>query len=192
MKETMLLNTQLCSVLVLAFATTALAPRPVSAMDAMNAQLQECARISKDSRRLKCFDKLARKSAADEPSAAIVSAAPATAVDPAPKPAPAQPVTAAAPASERMVVTEADFGLENKRIAESIQHIVTRYDGDFTGWSGKTLFRLENGQVWKQAQNGRVSYRASRPEITIKRGALGSFRMAVEGLNRTVRVERIK
>ncbi len=200
MKETMLLNTKLCSLIAMAGAAVALSPAPANAVEAVHAQLRECAQIAKDSRRLKCFDKLARRSAPNETSAAIMPASPATPVNPAPKPSPApsQPVTVATHtpqaggANESMVITEADFGLEDKRIAESIQEIVTRYDGDFSGWSGKTLFRLENGQVWKQAQNGRVSYRASRPQITIKRGALGSFRMAVEGLNRTVRVVRIK
>ena len=84
------------------------------------------------------------------------------------------------------------FGLENRKQKEDIEQVVSRIDGEFRGWSGGTIFKLENGQVWKQIQSGRQGYRAHRPVVTIKRGYLGSFLLQVEGLNQRVRVKRIK
>ena len=40
-------------------------------------------------------------------------------------------------------------------------HIV----GTFTGWRGKTVFKLDNGQEWKQAESGMTSSSARRREF---------------------------
>ena len=80
----------------------------------------------------------------------------------------------------------------NRESDGGTQQMQSRYDGEFTGWSGNTLFRLENGQVWKQSQSGRVDFRASRPLVTIKRSTLGSYRLNVQGLDQSIRVERVK
>ncbi len=144
--------------------------------------LSDCVAVSDDAERLACYDRVTKAARRDErpaPPAAPPSAAEAPAAAPAPMPEP--------PSAD-----PADFGFENQKVTKGTQEIESRYDGSFTGWSGKTLFRLENGQVWKQAQNGRVSYRAERPVITIKRAAFGSFRLHVEGLNRSIRVKRVK
>lgn len=65
--------------------------------------------------------------------------------------------------------------------------------GLFTGWRGKTLFRLDNGQEWRQAESG--SYDAgnfTNPAVRIKPMLLGSWLMYVEGCGCSVRVQRIK
>jgi len=74
----------------------------------------------------------------------------------------------------------------------SPERIESRFIGDFTGWRGATEFSLENGQVWKQNESGRLSHRATGPMITIRRGAFDTYRLSVEGINRSVRVRRIK
>ncbi len=66
-----------------------------------------------------------------------------------------------------------------------------RIVGDFRGWSGNTTFRLENGQVWRQAEAGRFFVRAENPVVVIRRGALGSYLLSVEGYGSTVRVRRV-
>jgi hypothetical protein len=144
-------------------------------------RLAECARIAGSSERLECYDALSKAGTAAAtdfwnralgPDASRKSpAAAASTTDP-------DPVT--------------QFGFNDGRGSGAAQQVQSRYDGEFTGWSGNTLFRLENGQVWKQAQSGRVSARATRPQITIKRGTLGGYRMNVEGLNESIRVERVK
>jgi hypothetical protein len=37
-----------------------------------------------------------------------------------------------------------------------------------------------------------MSWKASNPMITIKRGFMGSYQLAVEGVNKKVRVKRIE
>jgi hypothetical protein len=68
-------------------------------------------------------------------------------------------------------------------------HIV----GQFTGWHGKTIFKLDNGQEWRQAESG--AYDAGKfedPVVRIKPMLLGSWLMYVEGCGCSVRVQRIK
>ena len=50
--------------------------------------------------------------------------------------------------------TRADVRKEvaEERLAET--RILTRIKGRFDGWDGATVFKLENGQVWKQSEPG--------------------------------------
>lgn len=67
--------------------------------------------------------------------------------------------------------------------------VVSRIVGDFDGWSGETVFRLENGQVWEQRLDGRYRYRGEpNPEVRIERNWLGFYRMTVIGTGRSVGV----
>lgn len=162
-----------------------------------DAGLTRCARIASPLDRLECYDALARAQNATPP---VLQRAPTPATEPTVATAPTPPAPAPAPAPTQVRADEPaplvdapeNFGFENQIFNTTNQEIVARYEGEFTGWSGGTLFKLDNGQVWKQAQSGRVSHRRDNPVITIKKGSLGSFRLSVEGLNRTVRVKRVK
>ena len=70
--------------------------------------------------------------------------------------------------------------------------IASRIVGEFRGWSGDTVFRLENGQIWRQTGDGAVSIRLDSPNVTIERGAIGGFFLRVEGLGARVKVKRIR
>ncbi|MDG2228582.1 MAG: hypothetical protein P8L74_00500 [Gammaproteobacteria bacterium] len=72
------------------------------------------------------------------------------------------------------------------------EEINSRILGIFNGWSGETTFELENGQVWKKTGNGFLSANVNNPKINIKKGALGSFTLSVEGFNSSIKVKRIK
>ncbi len=161
----------------------------INTAQADDSAMARCAAIASPLDRLECYDQLASMmKVAPPPAPPAVAAAP-----PAPVPTvAAAPAPAPAPTPEFSKEDRDDFGFEGRRIEETPDEFSARYDGDFSGWSGQTLFKLENGQVWKQAQTGRVSFRRSRPMITIRKGAFGSFRLSVEGLNRTIRVKRIK
>ena len=69
--------------------------------------------------------------------------------------------------------------------------IVTRISGDFTGWDGRTIFKLENGQIWQQRAGGKYRYQANRPEVTLKRGNFGYY-MKIVSTRRQVPVKRLK
>jgi hypothetical protein len=68
-------------------------------------------------------------------------------------------------------------------------HIV----GTFYGWRGHTVFTLDNGQQWKQAESGMYDAgKSTNPAVKIKPMVLGSWLMYVHGCGCSVRVQRIK
>ena len=77
---------------------------------------------------------------------------------------------------------------------ESAREVIEAHiDGVFTGWRGKSVFTLDNGQEWRQAESG--SYDAgklSSPSVRIKPMVLGSWLMYVDGCGCSVRVQRVK
>jgi len=71
--------------------------------------------------------------------------------------------------------------------------VETRIDGKFSGWYGKTVFRLENGQEWTQTESGSFSNgKYDHPKVRIKPMILGSWLMYIEPCGCSVRVERTK
>lgn len=69
----------------------------------------------------------------------------------------------------------------------------TRIVGEFDGWTGNTVFELENGMVWRQAERDRRRFQPMQnPVVIIKPGLFGAWYLTVEGQKRKVRVERIK
>jgi pyruvate/2-oxoglutarate dehydrogenase complex dihydrolipoamide acyltransferase (E2) component len=172
----------------------------------LSADLRRCALILDSIERLACYDGLSKRAAtavtapvaataAAPVSAAAAPAATAAAAQAAPPPVapavpPAEPPPETAPAAAD--ADSEDFGLEEQRAAET-KLIRSRIDGIFDGWSGKTEFTLENGQVWRQAAGGKLVARESEnPEVEIKRGFMGVYYLKVDGYNPTVKVRRIK
>jgi hypothetical protein len=70
--------------------------------------------------------------------------------------------------------------------------IRSRIRGTFTGWKGKTVFTLENGQVWRQTDRSEFSKRLENPEVIITRGIMGSYYLSVEGHGSRCKVTRVK
>ncbi len=70
--------------------------------------------------------------------------------------------------------------------------IKTRIDGEFRGWEGHTVFRLENGQVWKQRLAGRWFYRADSPEVELRKNLMGYWVMKVVAADRGIGVTRLE
>lgn len=69
--------------------------------------------------------------------------------------------------------------------------IESKVDGKFNGWKGETIVKLENGQIWQQAEyTYRYRYRY-RPDVLIYKSG-SSYKMMVEGVDKAVRVKRLK
>ncbi len=98
---------------------------------------------------------------------------------------------AAAPGQAAPVAAQASADTRGFENAERTE-IASRILGPFKGWSGKTVFTLENGMVWQQVEDDRASIVAESPSVTISPGTFGSWRLKVEGSNRTTLVKRIK
>lgn len=69
--------------------------------------------------------------------------------------------------------------------------IESHIDGTFTGWSGETIFKLVNGQIWQQSSYAYTYHYAYRPAVLIY-GSGGTYKMKVEGVNGTINVKRLK
>jgi hypothetical protein len=63
--------------------------------------------------------------------------------------------------------------------------------GEIEGWSGETIFKLDNGQIWEQAEYAYNYFYAYRPDVTIYQTSAGC-KMKVEDEEETVLVKRIK
>jgi len=71
--------------------------------------------------------------------------------------------------------------------------IVSRLVGTFNGWDGNTVFKLDNGQIWKQADSSTLSVPAiENPQVRIEQGVFNAWRLSVEGYGKRVHVERIQ
>ena len=68
-----------------------------------------------------------------------------------------------------------------------------RIAGTFSGWRGNTIFKLDNGQEWKQAESGQYSTNVmTHPKVRIKPMLLGSWLMYIDGCGCDLRVDRIR
>lgn len=71
--------------------------------------------------------------------------------------------------------------------------IVSRLVGDFSGWDGQTVFKLENGMIWVQDDKDKHYVKEMRnPEVTISKGLFNSWRLSVEGSDEKCKVRRIQ
>ena len=69
--------------------------------------------------------------------------------------------------------------------------ITTRIKGRFHGWDGATIFRLANGQVWRQRVRGRYRHAAEDPPVRIERGRFGYF-LVLLATGRRIGVARVE
>lgn len=78
------------------------------------------------------------------------------------------------------VITRAIESLKRKDSDDTGERITAVLAGKFTGWSGSTLFRLDNGQVWRQAAPD--SYHTKAREnvpIVIYKSPSGYYRLRI-------------
>ncbi|MFC6231626.1 copper amine oxidase N-terminal domain-containing protein [Paenibacillus allorhizosphaerae] len=69
--------------------------------------------------------------------------------------------------------------------------IESRIDGDFNGWDGTTIFKLQNGQIWQQDDYKiRVAIKLSPKVIIYKSGT--RYKMKVDGIDDEIYVKRLK
>lgn len=86
---------------------------------------------------------------------------------------------------------EANFGLVKPKSGPDA--IRSQIDGTFKGWSGRTLFRLQNGQTWVQADPSANYWvpDAESPEVEIQSSVIGGWKLYILPERRWVRVKRV-
>jgi hypothetical protein len=85
-------------------------------------------------------------------------------------------------------------GFENEQMRNADKSTITsRLVGSFEGWDGQTVFTLENGMIWEQADKDKFYVKSvENPVVTIEPGAFRTWRLSVEGYASECRVERIQ
>lgn len=77
--------------------------------------------------------------------------------------------------------------------SEKAGPVKARVQGTFAGFNGHGEFALDNGQVWKQADETRIACATStNPQVTIRRSLMGNWMAAVDGCGDTTAVVRVK
>lgn len=147
--------------------------------------LESCARISDDARRLACYDGLAGRVMQGTAVAAAPSPAPATAPEIATAPATAPAAADAPPVAATPVAVDrvADFGLSDQARKERepekwVESITARVTNVGQTASDRYVITLDNGQVWVQSETNTRAILAPGDTVTIKRAALGSFKLS--------------
>ena len=65
--------------------------------------------------------------------------------------------------------------------------------GEFKGWDGQTVFKLDNGMIWVQDDRDKFYVRdIENPVAVIEPGAFGSWHLHIEGYNAECKVKRIQ
>lgn len=127
-----------------------------------DAGLLRCAQTADNAARLACFDALAAQ-ARQRQAAGVV----------------------ATPRPE-------EFGRAPRPDASEIDVLESRIAGRFEGWRPNQRFTLVNGQVWQVIDDSSNFGDAQEPVVRIRRGAMGSYLMDIEGITRAPRVRRLK
>ena len=123
------------------------------------------------------------------PSAPAAASAATSVPAPAPAPAPAPVVVTATPPAPAPAPDR--FGLPERARNEPAS-IDSSVSADFVGWDPNTRIRLSNGQVWQVIDGSSGTLAPGQRKVTVTRGALGSFFLEFEGLNKSPRVRRVE
>lgn len=95
---------------------------------------------------------------------------------------------------------EAALREAEKKLAETVAKLApagdgpdlieTQMAGEFEGWTGETIFKMDNGQIWQQVSFGYTYRYAFRPKVMIIK-TNGAYKMKVDGVAGTIFVKRI-
>jgi hypothetical protein len=125
---------------------------------------------------------------------AKVVSSPATVPDTSPQRAASSEATAdtiEAEIDRRVAARLADNRASEKKPA-SDSSFEARLTGNFTGWSGKTVFRLDDGQVWRQRSAANYRHRGTDVRVKFKKNWMGGWEMTVVSSGKTVLVSKVK
>src|SRR5881394_388654 len=91
--------------------------------------------------------------------------------------------------NEKVATTAVDKAIKEKKVSEP-EVIQSRIVGPFTGYNGRTVFTLENGQRWAQSQFDSAYYpKIDSPPVIIVKAGFG-YRMYIAG-GGAIRVSKV-
>ena len=74
----------------------------------------------------------------------------------------------------------------------ALKQVDSRIRGRFQGWRPNQRIELENGQVWRIADDSEALYELQDPKVTVHRGLFGAYFLEIEGVPFQVRVVRAR
>lgn len=80
---------------------------------------------------------------------------------------------------------------EVKEVAEEFE-VTASIKPPFKGWTGDTVFYLDNGQIWKQRVDGRYQYSGDDTRVSITKGFFGNYNMKLLSAGKSIGVKRVK
>jgi len=83
-------------------------------------------------------------------------------------------------------------GMDSTVLVRQVNAIESNIDGEFTGWSGNTEFRLQNGEIWQQAAYAYWYHYAYNPEVIIYESSGGYVICLPDDPSTNVGVRRIR
>ncbi len=137
-----------------------------------------CAELENAEARLACYDEVARRSAPPKPATEATAEVSTGAVSR------SEPL----PLTEEVGAEQLDSRVGPEREPASFQGRVIECRQDA---SKKWYFYFDNGQVWKQRANARLTNRDCDFEVTITKDGFG-YKMQIEGETKNIRVGRIR
>jgi len=159
----------------------------------LKTQLLSCQQIANEEQRLSCFDQIVTQLAA-QPVVTVVPEVPA-----APEAAITRvvesTVIAASTRTETPVLNKQQltdkFGIKKPNPKEIIEEISSKVIAVELDLRKKLLITLENGQQWRQIDADHLQVNVGDVCI-VKRGAIGSFLLGLEGAKKRIRVRRVE
>jgi len=92
--------------------------------------------------------------------------------------------------NERVATTAVDKAVAEKKV-QAPEVIQSRIVGPFTGYTGRTVFTLENGQRWAQSQSDSAYFpKVDSPPVLIVKAGFG-YRMMIAGASGAIRVVKL-
>ncbi len=162
----------------------------INAETSLNSELTRCAAIKRDLQRLACYDSLSGM-AVTSPEEALSKKSRASIANKSNDNIAAGQGQNSSTAQIQSTQSSNEFGLKKK--SGEIESISSYIPGEFKGWKNGDEFTLANGQVWKiKDSNGELYHLATNPKVTISKGMFSSFRIKMEGVNKSARVQRVK
>ncbi|MCP4272545.1 MAG: hypothetical protein GY781_11340, partial [Gammaproteobacteria bacterium] len=162
----------------------------INAETSLNSELTRCAAIKRDLQRLACYDSLSGM-AVTSPEEALSKKSRAPNASKSDDTIAAGHNQNSSTANIQSTQSTNEFGLKEK--SGEIESITSYIPGEFKGWKNGDKLTLANGQVWKiKDSNGSFYHLATNPKVTISKGIFSSFRIKMEGANKSARVQRVK
>ena len=93
---------------------------------------------------------------------------------------------------ERRVAQELATRKQSAKAATNNGPFEATLVGDFTGWRGKTVFRLDNGQIWRQRSSSQYRHRGSDQRVKFDKNWMGGWEMTVVSSGKSVLVSKVR